>query len=78
MNEQPKFQLPGAFWVALVTAIIGLLQGDWFAGQMWVPGAVIALGAIAKIVEVYQAEQQAKRSIYGWVRPPVWQRVLLG
>ena len=49
--------IPGAAWVALITAIIGWLQGDWFVGQAWVPIVVILLGALLQILRVYVLDQ---------------------
>lgn len=67
-------RLPGAFWIALVTMLIGLAQGDWFADQIWIPAAVIILGAIAKLIEVYLPSQQRafEREV------PRWRAVLFG
>jgi len=54
--------------------LIGLAQGDWFADQIWIPAAVIILGAIAKLIEVYLPSQQRafEREV------PRWRAVLFG
>ena len=48
-----NLRIPGAAWIALILAIVGWLQGDWFAGQEWVAGVVLILGLVAKLIEVY-------------------------
>ena len=67
-------RLPGVAYVALITVMIGWLQGDWFADQIWIPAAVIILGAIAKLIEVYLPSQQRafEREV------PRWRAVLFG
>jgi len=56
-------QIPGVAWVALITAIIGWLQGDWFAGQVWVPIAVIALSAVAQLVSIFVVDRGSDRAL---------------
>jgi len=53
-------KLPGTFWIALasalVSALIGFLQGEFSADLVWAPIAVIALEAIFKALEVAKDE----------------------
>jgi len=48
-----KINVPGVAWVGLIMAAVGWLQGDWFAGEPWVPGVVIVLMAAAKLLQMY-------------------------
>jgi len=80
-------QVPGFLWTALLALIPLLIQwlgGDYFAGQQWVPWAVVALGFIAKLVELYgrgqtPAPAQMREAAPGGAAPAskVW-RFLLG
>ena len=49
-------KLPGAFWIALasalVAALIGFFRGEFGAELVWGPIAVIALEAIFKALEI--------------------------
>jgi len=59
-------KLPGAFWttlLALIPVIVNLLQGEGLAGELWVPGVIILLGAIAKLAEVYVTPPPPTRSL---------------
>ena len=38
-----NIRVPGLAWVALIMAVVGWLQGEWFAGEPWVPGVVLVL-----------------------------------
>ena len=40
-----NIRVPGLAWVALIMAVVGWLQGEWFAGEPWVPGVVLMLTA---------------------------------
>ena len=58
-----NIRVPGLAWVALIMAVVGWLQGDWFAGEPWVPGVVIVLMAAAKLLQMYALQpQQLTRS----------------
>lgn len=48
-----NIRVPGLAWVALIMAVVGWLQGEWFAGEPWVPGVVLALTAAAKLLQMY-------------------------
>ena len=75
-----NMKIPGAAWVALILAIIGWLQGDWFAGQEWVAGVVLGLGLVAKLIEVYIVKPPTVTSTRGDARPAGsrWLRVVWG
>ena len=58
-----NIKVPGVAWVGLIMAVVGWLQGDWFAGEMWVPGVVIVLTAAAKLLQMYALQpEQLPRS----------------
>lgn len=62
-------QVPGVVWtavLALIPLLIQWLSGDYFADQPWVSLAVILLGTIAKLIEVY-APREDKREIVSGV-----------
>jgi hypothetical protein len=72
-------RLPGTAWVALIVALIGWLQGDWFAGQLWVPAVVIVLGAATKLIETYAASRSEIGLSRGQTAGPAgWVTWLLG
>jgi hypothetical protein len=48
-----NIRVPGLAWVALIMAVVGWLQGEWFAGEPWVPGVVLMLTAAAKLLQMY-------------------------
>ena len=48
-----NIRVPGLAWVALIMAVVGWLQGEWFAGEPWVPGVVLVLTAAAKLLQMY-------------------------
>lgn len=48
-----RIHIPGAAWIALILAVIGWLQGDYFKDQAWVPGVVLVLGVVAKLLQMY-------------------------
>ena len=55
-------QVPGFLLTALLALIPLLVQwlgGDYFAGQAWVPWAVIALGFAGKLIEMLAAQKRA-------------------
>lgn len=57
--ESPKFRLPGFVWTALIALIpllVTWLQGAYFAGQQWTAIVIIALGALAKLIEVTRSQ----------------------
>jgi len=48
-------RVPGFLWtaiLALIPLLIEWLGGDYFTGQQWVPWVVIALGFVAKLIEM--------------------------
>jgi len=49
-------RVPGAAWVGLIGFVIVWLQQYFDA--VWVAGAVTALGAVAKLIEVYATSQR--------------------
>jgi len=52
-------QVPGFLWTAVLALIPLLIQwigGDYFAGQAWVPWAIVVLGFIAKAIELYRLQ----------------------
>lgn len=79
-----KFQIPGFVWVAvlaLIPLLVQWLQGEYFAGQTWVSIAVIALGALAKLIEVLAAQEQTRIRADAYGAPPTgfpWRRFMLG
>ena len=48
-----NIRVTGLAWVALIMAVVGWLQGEWFAGEPWVPGVVLVLTAAAKLLQMY-------------------------
>lgn len=60
-----SIKVPGVAWVGLIMAVVGWLQGDWFAGQMWVPGVVIVLTAAAKLLQMYALHPEQTRAVEG-------------
>lgn len=46
-------RVPGVAWIALILAVIGWLQGDYFADQTWVPGVVLILTVVVKLLQMY-------------------------
>lgn len=79
-------QIPGVVWtavLALIPLLVQWLSGDYFAGQPWVSLAVIVLGFVAKLIEVYAPLASATRdagfeSAYAKPAPSNVRRVLLG
>lgn len=70
--------IPGVAWVTLITAIIGWLQGDWFADQPWVPIVVIVLSAIAQIIRVYVPVTETRSLDLGRSKQGKLSRILWG
>lgn len=83
-------KIPGFLWTALLALIPLLIQwlgGDYFTGQSWAPWVIMALGFVAKAVEMWRQQHQlAGRWTYPapdshvisetrWAR---WRRFLLG
>lgn len=62
-------RIPGVAWVALIMALIGWIQGDWFAGERWVPLVVLALDFIAKGLQIYWPSEERARSVE---QPSLW------
>lgn len=58
-----NIRVPGLAWVALIMAVVGWLQGDWFAGEPWVPGVVLVLTAAAKLLQMYVWPDTPTRSV---------------
>lgn len=76
-----KFQVPGFLWTALLALIpllVTWLQGDYFAGQQWVAIAIIALGALAKLIEVTRAPVAQARDVFAAPGRSTFSRFLLG
>ncbi|MBK8676997.1 MAG: hypothetical protein IPN27_11700 [Cellvibrionales bacterium] len=48
-----RVHIPGAAWIAFILAIIGWLQGDYFKDEAWVPGVILVLGVVAKLLQMY-------------------------
>lgn len=66
-NMKP-FTIPGAFWVGLITALIGLLE-QYFASMWWTASVVLILGTVAKLLEIWipqmlRPEYTAYRDMY--------------
>jgi hypothetical protein len=52
-------QIPGFVWtaiLALIPLLVQWLQGEYFTGQTWVSLAVIILGFLAKLIELYRLQ----------------------
>lgn len=61
---EPK--IPGFVWtaiLALIPLLVQWLQGEYFAAQTWVSVAIIVLGALAKLLEVYRPAQPQARDM---------------
>lgn len=51
-------QVPGFVWVAilaLIPLLVQWLQGEWFQGQLWASLAVLILGFVTKLIELYRS-----------------------
>lgn len=46
------FNIPGAVWVSLIVMVTSWLNTN-FPDQPWLPATVVALGAIAKLIQMY-------------------------
>jgi hypothetical protein len=46
-----KIEVPGAFWVAVLVALATIIPQ--YIDADWVPYAVFALGAVAKLLDMY-------------------------
>lgn len=58
-------QIPGIVWTAILAAIplvVQFLSGEVFAGQAWVSGAVLILGLVARLIEVYAPKQPVTKA----------------
>lgn len=53
MDGLQKLRVPGPAWIALILALIGWLQGDWFAAEPWAAGVVLILATVAKLLQMY-------------------------
>lgn len=53
MQKLREIRVPGVAWVALIMVFVAWLEGDWFAGEPWVPGAVLILTTVAKLLQMY-------------------------
>ena len=54
-------QVPGFLWtavLALIPLLITWIGGDYFAGQAWVPWAIVVLGFVAKAIELYRVSRK--------------------
>lgn len=51
------FNIPGVVWVSLIVAITKWIS-DSFPDQPWLPAAVVILGALAKLIQVYWPKPQ--------------------
>lgn len=78
-------QIPGVVWtavLALIPLLIQWLSGDYFAGQPWVSLAVILLGTVAKVIEMYAPRAEVRgvgfESAYAPREPGKVRRFLLG
>jgi hypothetical protein len=49
---------PSTAVTALILALIGWLQGDFFAGKQWVPVAVLVLDFAVKVIQVYWPSEE--------------------
>jgi len=57
-------QVPGFLWtavLALIPLLVQWLGGDYFDGQSWVPWAIMALGLVAKAIELAREQAAAER-----------------
>jgi hypothetical protein len=67
--------IPGAFWVTLIVGLSAALQ-QYFDAP-WVPVAVLALGVVAKALEVWLKPTPV--GVRGLAEEPsAWWRFLLG
>lgn len=58
-----QVNIPGVAWVALITALSTWLTQ--YVDAPWVAGAVVGLGALAKLLQVYaQGEEQGGGPVY--------------
>lgn len=53
-----KFQIPGAFWIALIAFVVAWLP-QIVPGAPWLPVALLILGALAKFLEVIFVQPRA-------------------
>ena len=82
-NVQARsFQVPGFLWtaaIALLPLLAQWIQGDYFSGQAWVSVAVIVIGALLKLLEVYRpTDAQTREVLDAPARPSKARRFLLG
>jgi len=77
---EKRFRVPATLIVAIIVAIVGLLQGEWFAGEEWVPLVIIGLNAIAQMVEMMADKSKAVRSLgsRGWSFGRIMGRLAFG
>lgn len=74
-------QIPGFVWtaiLALIPLLVQWLQGEYFSGQTWVSLAVIILGFLAKLIELYRMQPRAGLESTFEAEPSKMRRFLLG